>query len=93
MLDVLKPFLRILMAVPIMFSAGYLSFFVPYRLFNGDGFSADLQMALVTIGIFAGLLYFSKPKPAVEAYEPNSSGAQSGDESEDKNSPNDPPVA
>jgi len=92
MLDVLKPFIRILMAVPVMFSFGYLSFFTPYRLLHGEGFTPDLQMALVTIGFFAGLLYFSRPKieaAEVDMYTPGGT-PKAGEDSEP---PKDPPAS
>jgi len=71
MYDVLKPFLRVLMVAPLMFCFGYLSFFTPYRLLQGEGFTDDLQLALVVVGIFAGLLYFSKPRKEIELFHPD----------------------
>ena len=70
MYEMIKPFVRVLLVAPLMFCFGYLSFFTPYRLLKGQGFTHDLQLALVTIGIFTGLLFFTKPRKEIELYSP-----------------------
>lgn len=63
MLEAIRPFLRLLVLALFMFCAGYLSYFTPRHLLAGDGFTEDLWLSLITMGITAGVLYFTRTKP------------------------------
>ena len=71
MFKILLPFFRLLMLVPLIFALGYLSYFTPLHLLAGEGFTQDLQLCLVAMGISAGLLFFTKPRKELELYTPD----------------------
>ncbi|OGH01068.1 MAG: hypothetical protein A2600_01405 [Candidatus Lambdaproteobacteria bacterium RIFOXYD1_FULL_56_27] len=70
MFKILFPFLRLLMVVPLVFALGYLSYFTPLHLLAGEGFTQDLQLCLVAMGISAGLLFYTKPRKELEFFAP-----------------------
>lgn len=63
MLEAIRPFLRLLVLALFMFCAGYMSYFTPLHLLAGDGFTDDLWLSLITMGITSGALYFTRTKP------------------------------
>ena len=63
MLEAIRPFLRLLVLALFLFCAGYLSYFTPRHLLAGDGFTDDLWLSLITMGITSGVLYFTRTKP------------------------------
>ncbi|OGG97798.1 MAG: hypothetical protein A2508_06535 [Candidatus Lambdaproteobacteria bacterium RIFOXYD12_FULL_49_8] len=70
MLKILLPFFRLLILAVFLFGASYLSFFTPKNLLEGVGFTDDLKLMLVLMGLAAGGLFFTKERKKVEFYTP-----------------------
>jgi len=83
MLTALKPFFRVLTLAPLLFCVAYLSFYTPKNLLEGLGFTDDLKLVLVIIGISAGTLYFMREKKVIEAYMPGEEPSEGDASSED----------
>ncbi|MDT8447215.1 MAG: hypothetical protein RRB13_10035 [bacterium] len=87
MFDAIRPFVRLLVLAVFLWCAGYLSYFTPRHLFAGEGFTEDLWLCLITMGITTGILYFTRVK-----LEEGDAGFYMAGDDDQQAPPQDPPA-